>query len=84
MDFFSKMKKIPQILPNKKKEAAPRQVQHWLSRSPHNVGTNFRTQEEQKIVSNNLFKLSHTLHIYNEQGKKETIETLLMGSDSNT
>ena len=63
---FTKYKKIPQILKTRKTQAAPRQVQHQLSRPPRNFGTNFRTQAEQHLVANNLFKLSHDLHIYNK------------------
>ena len=81
---FKKYKKTPQILKARKKQAAPRKVQHRLRRSPHNVGKSFRTKAAQHLVANHLFKLPHGYQIYNNQGKKETIDTLLMGDASNT
>ena len=51
---------------------------------PHNFGTNFRTQSEQNLVANHLFELPPVFRIYNNQGEKETIDTLLMGGDRNT
>ena len=45
---------------------------------------NFRTQASKHLVYNHLFNLPHDLHIYNAQGKKETIDTLLRGGDSDT
>ena len=63
---------------------APQKFQHQLSCSPRNDGINFLTQAAHYIFANHLFKLLHAFHIYNKQGKKETIDTLLMGSDSDT
>ena len=76
--------KTPQIPKSKKTQAAPWKVQHRLHRSPRNFRQKFRTQAEQNFVANYLFKLPHDFHIYNEKGKKGTIENLLMGGDSNT
>ena len=81
---FAKYKKTLQILKARKTHVAPRKVQHQLRQSPRNVGTNYRTQVSQHLVSNHIFKLPHAYHIYNKQGKKETIDTLLMGGDSDT
>ena len=58
---------------------APWQVQHRLPCSLRNCGKNFLTQASQQPVANHLFKLIRALHIYNEQDKKETVDTLLMG-----
>ena len=76
--------KTPQILKDRTPQVAPWQVQHKLCRYPRNVGTNFRTQAAHHLVANHLFKLPHTYHIYNNQVKKETTYTLLMGYDSDT
>ena len=79
-----KNKRIPQILWTNQKQAAPRQVQNKLLCYPYNSGTDFRTQAAQHLVDDHLFKLPYALHIYNNQGKKENIDTLLMGGDSDT
>ena len=42
------------------------------------------TQAAQHFVANHLFNLPHAFYIYNNQGKKETIDTLLLGKDSDT
>ena len=63
---------------------AQRQVQHRLRCYPCKFGTKFRAQAAQNLVTNNLFKLPHDLHIHNTQGKKETIETLFIGGNSDT
>ena len=81
---IAKNKKIPQILRTKQNQASTRKFQHLLRHSPHNFGINFRTQAAHQLVANHLFKLLHDLHIYNKKGKKETIETLLMGGDGDT
>ena len=77
-------KETPHILKARKQQAAPRQVQHRLQRSPRNVGTNFLTQASHHLVANHLFKLLHAYHIYNKKGGKENIYTLLMGGERNT
>ena len=41
------------------------------------------TQAAHHLVANQLFKLPHAFNIYNNQGKKETIDILFMGGDSN-
>ena len=82
--FFTKFKKIPQILKTRKTQAAHRQVQYLLRCSPLHFGKKFRNQAAQHLVANHLFKLMHAFHIWNQQGKKETIDNLLMGSDINT
>ena len=51
---------------------------------PAQHGGKFLTQTEQPLVANHLLKLLHAYHIYNNQGKKETTNTLLMGGDSDT
>ena len=81
---ISKYKKTPHILKSIKTQAAPRQVQHRLRRSPRNIGTNFPNPAAQNLVANHLFKLPHVYHIYKKQDKKETIYTLLLGGDSKT
>ena len=76
--------KSPQITKASKTQASPWQVQHPLRRSLRNFRKTFRTQAAQHLVTNLLFNLPHALHIYNNQGKKETIDTLLLGKDSDT
>ena len=68
----------------KKNHVVQRQVQHRLHLSPRNFGTNFHTKSAQHLVANHLFKLPHAFHFCNNQGKKETIDTLLMVGDINT
>ena len=74
--------KSPQIPKARKTQAAPRQVQHCLRCSPLNLRKQFRTQAAQHLVANHLFNLQHAFHIYNKQEGKETIDTLLLGKDS--
>ena len=76
--------KTPQISKARKSQAAPRQVQRRLRRSPRNFRQKLRTQAALNIVANHIFKLPHAFHIYNFQGKKETIDTLLLGKHSDT
>ena len=45
---------------------------------------NFLTQAAQHLLSNHLSNLPHAFHINNNQGEKETIDTLLFGKDSDT
>ena len=80
----SKINKIPQILQTKHKQAAPWKVQRQLRHSPRNGGTNFYPQAAHHLGANHLFKLPHAFHIYNNQGKKKTIDTLIMVSGSDT
>ena len=75
---------IPHILPTKKNQSALLQVQHRLRCYPLNGSTNLCTQTAHHLVAKNLFKLLHAFHIYNKQGKKETIDTLLVSSYSDT
>ena len=63
---------------------APRQFQQRLRRSPRNFRQNFRTQAAQHLVAKHIFNLPHDFHIYNRQGGKETIDTLLLVKDSDT
>ena len=79
---FTKKFKTPQIPKASKTQAAPRQVHHRLRRSLCNFRKKFRIRAAQNLVSNHLFKLKHHFHIYNEQGKNETIDTLLIRDDS--
>ena len=81
---FTKYKKIPQIIKTRKTQAAPQQVQHHLRHYPRHFGAKFRIQAAHHLVANHLFKLPHFFHIYNNQGKKENMETFLKGGDSNT
>ena len=81
---FTKYLKSPQIPKSRKTQAAPWQVQHRLCHSPRNFKQNFRTQAAQHLVANHLFYLPHYFHIYNNQGVKETVDTLLLGKDSDT
>ena len=76
--------KIPQILKNRKTQVAPRQVQQQKFHSTRNFWKKIRTQAAQQLVRDHLFKLWHAFYIYNNQGKKETLDTLLMGCDSDT
>ena len=55
----------------RKPQAAPRKVQHRLFWSLRNVGKNVHNQAAQHILANHLFKLPHTSHIYNNQGKRK-------------
>ena len=82
--YFSKIKKIPQILQTKHKKLVQQQVQLRLRHSPRNSGTNFCTQVAQHLIANHLLKLPHAFHIYNKKGKKKTIDTFLIGGDNNT
>ena len=79
-----KKKKNPYTIPTKQKQVSSHQVQHFLCRSPQNNGTNFCTQEAQHLMAGHLFKLPHAFRIYNDQGKKETIDKLLVGGNSDT
>ena len=81
---FTKDLKSPQIPKSRKTQAEPRKVQHHLRRSLRNPRQNFRTQAAQHIISNHLFNLTHDFHIYNKKGKRETIDTLLLGKESDT
>ena len=45
---------------------------------PANFRQNFRTQASQHLAANHLFNLPHDFHVYNKQGGKETIDTLLL------
>ena len=49
-------------------------------RSQTNTGTNFRHLAAQQLVAEHMFQ-PHANHIYRPDGKKETIDTLLRGSD---
>ena len=73
-----------QIPKARKTQAAPRKFQHILRRSLRNFRQNIRTQSTEQLVANHLFNLPHYLHIYNNQGGKETIDTLFFGKDSDT
>ena len=81
---IAKNKWTLQILQTKKKQMAPRNFQDQLCSSMCNIGTNFCNQSAQELVAYHLLKFLHALHIYNKQGKKETIYTVLMGGDSDT
>ena len=76
--------KSPQIIKARKKQASPWQVQHRLCRSPRNFRKYFRTQAAQHLAANHLFNMRHAFHIYNNQEKKETIEKLILGKESDT
>ena len=76
--------KSPQIPKARKKNEAPRQVQHRLRRSPRNPRKKFSTQAAQHLVANHIFNLPHAFHIYNKQLKEETIDTLLLGKNGDT
>ena len=80
--FLTKSLKSPHIPKSRKTQVATRKVQHRLRRYPRNFRQKFRTQAAQNLVDNHLFKLPHDFHIYNKQGKKETIDTILMVSES--
>ena len=82
--ILQNIRRYPRFSKPENTQAAPQKVQHHLCRSPHQFGKNFRTQAAQHLVANNLFKLPHAFHIYNKQGGKENIDTLLMGGDSDT
>ena len=82
--FFTKYKKIPQILKTRKTQVAPRQVQHQKRHFQRNFLEKNCTQAAQHLVCNHLFKLYHAFHIFNNQGKKETIDTVLTGCDRDT
>ena len=81
---FTKYLKSPQIPKTRKTQAAPWHVQHRLRLPPRNFVQNLRTQAAQHIFANHIFNLSHAFHIYNKQGEKDTIDTLLFGKDSDT
>ena len=81
---IKKYKKTPKILKSRKPQAEPRQVQNQLRRHPWNLGKNLGTQEAHQLFAKHLFESTHDSHIYNEKEKKETIDTLLMGGDSDT
>ena len=82
--IVSKYLKTPQIPKARKTQAAPQQTQHCLLRPPGKFRQIFRTQVAQHLGFNHIFNLPHDLHIYNEQGKQETIDTLLLGNDSDS
>ena len=68
----------------RKTQMALLQVQHRFLRSPRNFRQNFRTQEAPHLVTNYLINLPHAFHIYNKQGGKENIDTLLLVKYSDT
>ena len=44
-------------------------------------GTNFRSQAAQYLVAQHIFNTTHVSHIYDDNGKKETLTSLLSGDN---
>ena len=77
-------KKTNPTIPTEPKPALPYQVQHRLRCTLLNARTNFREQVTHHIMEQHMFNLPHAFHIYNNKGKKETIDNLVVGKHSDT
>ena len=73
------LSKISSSLWTRKSHIIPQRRYHLRARQQ---GINFKAKVAQYLLTQHLFIKSMTLHIYNINGKKETINTLLLGANS--
>ena len=77
---------VPRVdLPSKKqwtKGAEPFHQTRYNLRKPAHMPTNFKDKAAKYLLAQHIFSKQMTGHVYNTDGKKETINTLLFGLDS--